>query len=313
MAAKLALVIAIVFSGSASAQICGGWSAPERIGALETSHISEASGLAVSKVFPGRLYHHNDSGDGPAFFITDSTGGQTQKVTFHDQAPTDLEDMSVGPCAEGSCLFLGDIGDNFRLRSELTLWILPELATYTEQRAAARRVQIKYPDGRHDAEALAVHPLTGDLFVLTKERDQANRRGLPAHFYRIAAQELRNYVAPAVLSMEKVSTIDLPWLNYDFGFLGHQATSMDIRPDGQTLLVLTYDNAVEISFAKALEGNSRKWAESKDYRVHRLYGVLSQMEAVAFAADGQSFLLESEFNPAYGDKDAPILRVGCRL
>jgi hypothetical protein len=87
---------------------------------------------------------------------------------------------------------------------------------------------------------------------------------------------------------------------------------MDIRPDGEVVLVLTCDNLIEIALSKALEGESRKWKEGKDFRIHRLYGALSQMEAVAYAADCRSFYVESEFNPSHGDKEAPILQVSCR-
>ena len=51
--------------------LCEAWSKPEKIGALDTEMVDEASGLAISQVHSNRLYHINDSGDGPFFYQSD--------------------------------------------------------------------------------------------------------------------------------------------------------------------------------------------------------------------------------------------------
>ena len=49
------------------ADLCPKWGGGKEIGQLDHTLINEASGLAVSAKFPGRLYHINDSGGGPQF------------------------------------------------------------------------------------------------------------------------------------------------------------------------------------------------------------------------------------------------------
>jgi hypothetical protein len=300
----------LVFPTSGSAYICKKWSAPTKVGQLDTSLISEASGIAVSRNFPGRLYHHNDSGSGSFFYLTDASGGQTQKVEFSAKAPFDLEDMSIGPCAEGSCLYLADMGDNFRIRKSLSLWIVPEAAAFAEK-ADGRLVLFRYPDKAHDAEAMAIHPESGDLYILTKEYERGGKLGLPAQLFRLSAFALRGYVSGQVLNLESVSTIDIPWLSSGFKPAGMRVTSMDIRPDGKALLVLTYDSVLEVDFEKAVSGESRSWKRGEDYSIQRHEGLLSQLEAISYAADGQSYLMDSEFNASKGDKEAPILQASC--
>src|SRR5262245_46344406 len=98
--------------GTAAPRVCSAWSAPEQSGTIDPA-IMEASGLAVSKAFPSRLYHHNDSGRGPKFFVSDSAGAGLRTVTMAGYKDKDIEDMSVGPCGDGrTCLVFGDVGDN---------------------------------------------------------------------------------------------------------------------------------------------------------------------------------------------------------
>lgn len=302
------------FSLPAHAELCQEWSAPEKVGALDTNFLNEASGLALSKQFPGRLYHNNDSGDGPFFYVTDHSGKGTQRVAFDSEKPVDVEDVAVGPCPSGQCLFVGDIGDNKRVRDHLTLWMIPEQATFPEKVRDARHLTLVYPDHAHDAESLAVHPITGDVYLLTKEADyNVERRAHAARLYRLPRALLNSAGADSSISLEFVGEIDLPWMLYDLsGLFGQIATSMDISPDGKNLLLLTYQNAVEIPFDR-LQGPifSRSWEEGKDYRVIRWPELVSQQEAIVYGADGNSFYFDTEYNPDYGDKEAPLYRVSC--
>src|SRR5688500_13119155 len=95
--------------------LCRRWSSPVTAGKLDHKLIAESSGLAASRRFKERLYHINDSGDGAAFYITDSRGRDPKRIAVTGGfAPMDAEDLALGPCGddEKSCLFIGDIGDN---------------------------------------------------------------------------------------------------------------------------------------------------------------------------------------------------------
>ena len=83
-------------------------------------------------------------------------------------AVDDWEDLAVGPCPEGSCLYIADIGDNNRARRQITIYRVPEPRPDDKATAARRGMDVAYPDGAHDAEALFVTP-NGQLFLVSKE------------------------------------------------------------------------------------------------------------------------------------------------
>src|SRR5215475_13924932 len=102
------------------------WSHGTEIGQVDTP-IDEDSGLAISRKFPGRLYHVNDSGDTGRFFITDFSGKNLRIVNINEFRPEDAEDLGIGPCTPTSdCIFVADIGDNDRTRKTTELAIVEE-------------------------------------------------------------------------------------------------------------------------------------------------------------------------------------------
>lgn len=297
-------------SSFAQATSCSKWSEPQKVGLLDTKILNEASGLSLSKQFPNRMYSHNDSKAIGAFYMTDLTGAQTQEIRYTNDKVRDVEDIDIGPCDSGQCIFLGDIGDNFFSRKSIDVWILPETETFQDVMTTARKVTVQYPDGPHNAESLAVHPQTGDVYILTKEADEEKeRRSYPAKLFRLP----RTALATQGFTLEFLGTIDLPWMNYNYGLFGGMATSMDISPDGKNLMVLTYDNAVEISLDKVLSGpfDSRSWKQNTDYRIINLRDLLSQQEAVGYSLDGNSIYFDSEFDADAGDTESPIYSMQC--
>lgn len=306
-------LLPIIFTYYAHADLCKKWSEPKKVGTLDTALVNEASGLVISKKFPNRFYHNNDSGDGPFFYITDLAGAGTQKVTVPGMQPLDAEDIALGPCAGGDCIFLGDLGDNKEVRPNIDLWVLSEVETFQIQAEVWKHLILKYPDAPHNAEALAVHPKTGDVYILTKEADMIERRAKPAKWFRLSANVLSNALTDSTQVLEYLGSIDFPWLNYDYGLWGQIITAMDISPDGERLIALTYENAVEIRFDLLNHGTieTRKWKEGEDYSIVRWPLLVSQQEAVTYSINGRSFYFDSEFNPDAGDQEAPIYRVDC--
>src|SRR5688572_29419145 len=89
--------------------------------------VVEASGAAASRRHPGVIWTHNDSGD-PAVFAFDAGGKARGRVTVSGATVTDWEDIALGPCPQGSCLYIADIGDNDRARKQITIYRVPEPA-----------------------------------------------------------------------------------------------------------------------------------------------------------------------------------------
>ena len=126
----------------------------------------EASGLAVSRRVPGRLWTHNDSGP-PILFALDTRGFVTGRLRVSGAAVEDWEAAAVGPCPAGSCIHVADIGDNAARRNRITIYRLPEPSGAETSAAVSDVFHATYPDGAHDAEALLVTS-TGELWIVTK-------------------------------------------------------------------------------------------------------------------------------------------------
>lgn len=268
------------------------------MGELEPSMLPEASGLAVSAKFPDRLYHVNDSGEALFFYLTNRAGGETQQVKVAGVEPVDVEDLGLGPCGGGdSCLFIADIGDNLAERDAISLTVVKEQETYGEVISPYRYVRLRYPDGAHNAEALAVHP-SGDIYLLTKDFGLFSTAARLYHLPRRAWEE-----GQGVQTLDFVTSLDLPSLMPSLlGILGQAATALDISADGRRLLVLTYRDALELSLtALGSELNDR------DYTVIPLRR-LPQQESVAYLPDGSGFIYTSEI---LAGSDAKIMLEPC--
>ena len=115
--------------------------------------LPEASGIAVSARTPGVLWLHNDSGD-PLLRALATDGASRGSVWIAGAAVEDWEDVTVAPCPHGSCVYIGDIGDNNARRSSLTIYRVPEPDPTTARSPRAESMRLTYPDGPKDAEAL---------------------------------------------------------------------------------------------------------------------------------------------------------------
>ena len=171
-------------SQGSSASVC------KPVGSLMTlPPLPEASGLAIGTA--GKLWMHNDSG-APELIAVDANGAVTGKLTLSGVRVTDWEALAAGPCGTGSCLFVGDIGDNDASRKQITIYRLPQPANASGS-ARAEAINATYPDGAHDAEALLVAP-DGTLFIVTKGDTG------PIGVYRFP----RTMQAGATVTLEKV-------------------------------------------------------------------------------------------------------------
>jgi hypothetical protein len=129
--------------------------------------IDESSGLAVSSYADDVFFTHNDSGDRRGRFFAVDARGRTLADIRPDVRTTDVEDIA----RRGRELWLADIGDNRHQRDQVQLFRVPEprlTGPVGTIEVSARVYRLRYPDGRHDAESLLVHPGTGRAYVATK-------------------------------------------------------------------------------------------------------------------------------------------------
>lgn len=297
--------------------ICQSWSDAKQVGTLDRSFLKEVSGLAISRSFADRFYFHNDSGDGPAFYRTDSTGARPRKIKVGDgYEPQDIEDITIGDCGIGqkagkSCLFLGDIGDNKMKRESVEIVVIEELQDFDARKGGVeplKRLRVQYPDGPHNAEGLALHP-NGDLYILTKEMPKPIPLPRPAKLFRIARADWQSNTGERILA-QALGEIDFPLLGSDSLVRGQVVTGFDISPDGSKFIALTYDHAFEFN----LDLSRMPLPATKDLVLGRDYGVaripaLPQQEAIAYTADGKGFYYTTESSLG---SEQPLMRVDCR-
>jgi hypothetical protein len=128
--------------------------------------LPEASGLALGRRSPDVLWSMNDSDD-PTVTALSTTGEVKGQVRITGAAVRDWEALSIGPCPGGSCLYVGDIGDDGAKRMQVTIYRVPEPQANDTATAQADAFVLAYPDKAHDAEALFVTP-DRNLFLITK-------------------------------------------------------------------------------------------------------------------------------------------------
>jgi hypothetical protein len=265
------------------------YAGPVELAVIAEPAIHESSGLVASRNVPGLYWTHNDSGDGPFLYAFGRDGGSAGVWRVTGATADDWEDIAAGPGPDPGTnyLYIGDIGDNGADRAEVVVYRVPEpavapgdAATTNAAPAITERseaILLRYPDGNHNAEALMVHPRTGDLYVVTKER-----KG-PAGVYRAKAGDL---LSPEVHTLAKIADLILP------SPTPGMVTGADISPDGRRVILCDYFGGYEL----ALNGpESTPFDEI--WKVQPLVvdlGARQQGEAVCYDRDGNAILATSE-------------------
>jgi len=270
------------------------YEAPAIAGWLEDPAISESSGIVASRRTAGLLWTHNDSGDGPFLYASDERGKQMGVWRVAGAKANDWEDIAVGPGPQPgrSYLYIGDIGDNKEARREIIIYRLPEPevtpagANSTGKNALvtepAESLRLQYPDRGHDAEALLVQPVTGDIYVITKTLD-----AMP-NVYKLAAP----YSTSGVNRLRLLGTIP----NLPTGLI----TGGDIAPDGNSVVLCDYFGAYELRLPGGVSAFDEVWRQS----INNIdLGQRKQGESICYAADGSAVYATSEKRPT------PLIKV----
>ncbi len=248
------------------------WSPSVQIGEINEM-VHEASGLETSRLYPGRLYHINDSGDKARVYVTDDKGQKARSISIQDFNPKDTEDLSLGACPIGksSCLYVADIGDNRKARSSVQIAIIDEINIEGKSVRPMNILTLTYPEGAQNAESMAIHP-SGDIFIITKAKGRSR-------LYKVAKSELMKRQTKA----ELMGTLELQ----DDDQL---ATSMDISEDGKSFLMMTYEDVFE--FHVDLANVQKGYNFGREIQGARAQA-LEKQEAVAYFGN-EGFIYTSE-------------------
>jgi len=277
--------VIICFSAVSAAQAPYG--SPTIIGTIKNSSITESSGLVASRSTHGAYWTHNDSGDGPFIYALNAGGASRGVFRVTGAQAHDWEDISIGPGPEGgkSYLYIGDIGDNNAARSEIVVYRVaePELSVETAKLIKARpaktepadAIRLRYPDGKFDAESLIVHPISGNIYIVTK---------VP-----LVNPVVYEVVAPfspgKVITMRRIGEVRVPSL------FGGVLTGGSISPDGRRVAFCDYFQGYELMLPAKSSDFNDIW---KERMTGFDLGKRKQGESIAYRYDGKALLATSE-------------------
>lgn len=210
------------------------------MGTVSIYPLTEASGIAASRLNPGVLWTCND-GSARYVFALSPTGVQLASGginTFVD----DTEDIAVGPGpSNGStCIYIGDIGGNTFPsggRSSVKIVRIPEPVVDISWAGSPRsltlsgieRFTLVYTNsGSYDAECLMVDPISGDILVATKQDNNSR-------LYRANVMSLTN---GSTVTMEYLETVAF-----------NLVSGGDISADGTQIVLRREDYAMSWSRA----------------------------------------------------------------
>jgi hypothetical protein len=222
--------------------------------------IVESSGLVAAG---DRVWTVNDSGDIGRVFSVDASTGETVGVTYWADGPEDVEALAPGGPGH---VWVADIGDNTASRDSVQVTRVP--VGDGDRTVDEETIDLVYPVGPRDAEALLVHPRTGRIHVVTKgvfagevwaappetADDAPNRLGLLGQVVGLVTDGaffpdgrhvvLRTYSRAAVYTfpdLEAVGSWDLP--------AQQQGEGIAVTPEGEVLVSSEGTDAPVLSVA----------------------------------------------------------------
>jgi len=268
---------------------------PRIIAQLKSSEVTEGSGVAASDTL-GVYWMHNDSGDGPYIYAVDVRGQTRGVFRVVGARARDWEDIAAGPGPQPRrrYLYIADIGNNNEKREELTVYRIPEPSlpganvALTRKKAwvtePAEAIKLRYPDGNHDAETLLVHPVSGDLYLVTKA----------AFTNPIVYKAAAPLSSDDTISLVRKAELKLPSL------LGGIITGGSVSPDGRRVALCDYLQGYEL----VLPSSSNNFDDIWQQPISAIdLGRRSQGEGITYRRDGKALLATSE------GKASPLIEV----
>ncbi len=242
----------------------------------------EVSGLASAST-DGILWAHSDAQGRGAEVYAISTAAVLQGTFVLDGVSDyDWEDIARGPGPEDgvSYLYVGDMGDNSESRSSVQVYRFVEPTDFDGGTiTGVETIELTYPDGAHDAETLLIDPLTGDLVLVQRDRDD---QGVSGIFMAEAPLSTSGSTELTKVGSLTFGTDPLPG--------DVDTTGGDVSADGKLVLVRTHDKV---------------WAFARDPNepLHTAFDSPacgtpavdeSKGEAVTFAWDGSGYYTGGE-------------------
>ena len=203
--------------------------AGDKTGHVQHEDLTEISGIVTSRRNPDVIWAHNDSGGIARVFAMKTDGTHLGVFPLAGARAIDWEDIAIGPgpTPRINYLYIADTGNNNLTRTTLTIYRIPEprlegeRTRDTQSPEKAEALSFRFPGSPHECETLLVDPLTGDLYLITRDRNTVRQEA--ALVFRSAAPQ----ESGATRTLELVASFS-PVASIKGG---------DISPDGQMILL----------------------------------------------------------------------------
>jgi hypothetical protein len=288
------LIISLLLAGCGPTALPGGEDSSrarfEMTGKLESRKLDEASGLQAGN--NGVFFVHND--DGARIFVIDATGRDLGKMKVRGAGNKDWEDITRVMGDEGPLLVIADTGDNLNSRKKASLYFIPEPpgGDYDSDLKVHHKVDVRYPDGPRDVEAVA-YDSSSDMILFLSKRDKPPRLyGIPLDL-ALWEEDVEAVFLAEVPGFRPPTRMEILG-NPKRGMWISQPTGMDISADGRTAAVLTYRSLYFFQ-----REDNETWVEAFQRVPEEHIGPPGyQDEAVAFGPEPGSVVVTTEGRPA---------------
>lgn len=240
---------------------------------LESKKLKETSGIAASRLNEGLLWLHNDSGNKPEIYLVNEKLEIQLTCKLPKVKNRDWEDIAVGPGRDSSksYIYIGDIGDNIGRYEYKYIYRFEEphlsQAGQTISISNYDRITVRLEEQK-DVETLMVHPITNDIYLVSKRED-------PVSLYKVPFP----YADGDTISVEPILTIPKTYI-----------VGGDISSDGTEILLKNIDNV----FYWKIEKGILPEVALKQAPEILAYEKEPQGEAIAFSTNRGGYYTVSE-------------------
>jgi len=273
----------------------------EKTGWLDADELNEASGLQASRSYPGDFFIHNDEGKS-VLYVIDETGNDLGRVAIEPAKNKDWEDITSVPVDDERWLVAGDIGDNQLRRNFITVYFAKEPMPDEKGRYGGlldleHRLDLTYPDGPRNCEAMSYDPVGKQILLLSKYDK-------PPRLYAVGLETALNESKVELNFLGTIAAVRPPTIADRAKWGGRtdwisQPTGLDISADGSEAVVITYRSLYR--YHRQID---ESWLEAMQRKPTEVVGPPApQNESVAYSIDGKSIFISSEKQPA------PVFRV----
>jgi hypothetical protein len=273
-------------AGAAKAAVPG-----KKVCKIADPRLDELSGLVATKNGFITVDDSASQASHKRIFYLDTACKVVNQVKYSGKGPRDTEDMALSP--DGKTLWVGDIGDNDKVRPNLGLWKMP-----ADGSKSPVLYRVRYPagEGPFDAEGLMING-DGNPIVVTKE---ANKVSL-----FVPTGTLKPGETDGVL-MKRAADLKLPSSTTDnpLGLVGRLvATGAAVSPDRSKLVIRTYADAFEFpvsddNLVAAVKGTPTATPLPNE----------PQGESISYSPDGKYLYTVSDMQGNTGGAENDILR-----